>query len=90
MQHDLITSESASRTGGRNLVRIERSGTHAPIEPSDGWVGIASKVIGRSRELSPSPIAFGNQTVSLNFRDSRLCVPASQQVCLYRVQSFAS
>jgi len=36
---------------------------------------------------------FGNQTISASvefdpWEDSRLCVPTSQQVCLYRVQSY--
>ena|SRR5947209_9197346 len=31
----------------------------------------------------------GESENSLNQRDSRLCVPTSQQVCLYRVQSLA-
>src|SRR6266540_2220221 len=41
--------------------------------------------------LELSPIAFGSQTVSRSqgqrsqtHGDSRLCVPASRQVCLYR------
>jgi len=39
----------------------------------------------RGAKLRLSPIAFGNQTISSNAwnvrRDSRLCVPASRQVC---------
>ncbi len=44
--------------------------------------------------VGTTPIAFGNQTIcqggwraSLTLADSRRCVPASQQVCLSRVQS---
>ena len=46
----------------------------------------------REAGVDTFPTAFGNQTIYpaliLRPRDSRLCVPASRQVCLYRVQSF--
>jgi len=54
-------------------------------------------VVVSSKTLNPTTVsdAFGNQTISLGMSskhpyqgDSRLCAPASQQVCLYRVQSF--
>ena len=68
----------------------------AQVEPILGQMR-RSCLVAKGIEDSASPIAFGNQTISRNVEgkvkkdshsgDSRLCVPTSQQVCLYRVQS---
>src|SRR5947209_19382398 len=85
----------AERFPDRTKAILRRNAPH--VRPSPILTARFLEILAVFGKLRLSPIAFGNQTISaksfhfknLLFRDSWLCVPASRQVCLYRVQSLA-